>query len=80
GIWNVRMEDGGSMIVWKVEEEVREETGEMMKEMEEEGKEEGEKKCGEIIRVGIEGCGGDEVGERRVCVVRLGNEEMKGGI
>ena len=77
---NLSFDEARSILLKKVEDEIKHETAMMIKDMETQAKEDGEKKAKEIIALAIQRCAADHVAETTVSVVPLPNDEMKGRI
>ena len=73
-------EEARTIIIERVEHELKHETALMIKESENRAKEESDKKAKEILSLAIQRCAADHVAETTVSVVNLPNDEMKGRI
>lgn len=79
-ISSLSFEQARTLLLSRVEDEIKHETAMMIKEYEQQAKEEAEKKAREIISLAIQRCAADHVAETTVSVVALPNDEMKGRI
>ena len=73
-------EQARTILLAKVEDEIKHETAMMIKDYEQQAKEEADKKAREILSLAIQRCAADHVAETTVSVVALPNDEMKGRI
>src|SRR3954466_4580399 len=73
-------EEARTIIIERVDHELKHETAVMIKESEIRAKEESDKKAKEILSLAIQRCAADHVAETTVSVVNLPNDEMKGRI
>src|SRR5699024_8180017 len=73
-------EKAQSIILDRVEKELKHETALMIKDSENQVKEEADKKAKDILSLAIQRCAADHVAETTVSVVNLPNDEMKGRI
>ena len=73
-------EEARTIILERVEHELKHETAVMIKESEIRAKEEADKKAKSILSLAIQRCAADHVAETTVSVVNLPNDEMKGRI
>ena len=73
-------EEARTIILERVEHELKHDTAVMIKESEIRAKEESDKKAKEILSLAIQRCAADHVAETTVSVVNLPNDEMKGRI
>jgi ribonucrease Y len=79
-ISSLTREEARTIILERVEHELKHETAVMIKESEIRSKEESDKKAKEILSLAIQRCAADHVAETTVSVVNLPNDEMKGRI
>ncbi len=73
-------EEAKSLLLKRMETDVRHEASVMIKRIEDEAKETAEKKAKNIISLAIQRCAADHATETTVSVVNLPNDEMKGRI
>ena len=73
-------EEARTIIIERVEHELKHDMAVMIKESEIRAKEESDKKAKEILSLAIQRCAADHVAETTVSVVNLPNDEMKGRI
>ncbi|MCS1351225.1 ribonuclease Y [Mechercharimyces sp. CAU 1602] len=73
-------EEARTLILSRVESELKQETAQMIKDIEQQAKEEADKKARNILSLAIQRCAADHVTETTVSVVNLPNDEMKGRI
>lgn len=79
-ISGLTVEEGKTLLLSHVEQQIRHETAVMIRNLESEAKEEADKKAREIVTLAIQKCAADVVSETTVSVIGLPNDEMKGRI
>lgn len=79
-ISGMSIENARSMLLERIEKEMRHDTAVMVKQIEEEAREEAEKKARDVITLAIQRCAAEQVAEASVSVVPLPSDELKGRI